>query len=337
MSAPRRATREDNAPLLELFNAVPMQGELVLATQRSPDFFRLYDMQRATVEPWVHDSARGLDGLGTVFVREGWLDGRPARVGYLGDLRTRFSARRERGVARFYGPLLQDVARRLGVETFLTAVMASNAAALQALVRRRERRVAQPTYTLVRRFSAVSVHFTRRRAPPRARASSPASSPAYHVRPAVPEDVPALEALLDADHRARPFGYRYDQGELRHRLAHWPGRSVDGCYLAFDGRGELVGCTSVWDPSAVKRYRVLGYRGSMRWVKRGYDAWATLLRAPRLPAPGEDFRAFYLCDTSIRGEDPAILRALVERVYVDHQTRGYHFFHSDKPAPDPAR
>ena len=34
MSLFRRAKREDNPQLLELFGAVPMQGELVLATQR---------------------------------------------------------------------------------------------------------------------------------------------------------------------------------------------------------------------------------------------------------------------------------------------------------------
>ena len=313
----RLATREDNAQLLELFGEVPMSGELVLTTQRDPDFFRLYDMQRGLAEPWVHEVERGLDGLGTVLVREGWLEGRPCRVGYLGDLRTRFSARRSRGLARFYGPVLEETARRLGVEVFLTAVMATNASALQALVKRQERRLSQPRYTLLRRFSAVSVHFTHRRRPSR--------SP-FHVRRATPADVPAMAALLDADHRARPFGYRFDQGELEHRLAHWPGLTLERCYLAFDAAGGLVGCTSAWDPSRVKRYRVLAWRGSMRWVKRGYDALATLLRAPRLPAPGEDFRVFYLCNTSVAREDPAILRALVERVYADHHGQGYHFF-----------
>ena len=97
MSHLRRAQREDNPQLLELFDAVPMQGELVLATQRSPDFFRLYDMQRGEAELWVNEVEDGLDGMGAILVRDGWLEGRPCRVGYLGDLRTRFSARRSRG------------------------------------------------------------------------------------------------------------------------------------------------------------------------------------------------------------------------------------------------
>ncbi|MFY0583062.1 hypothetical protein ACN28S_60100 [Cystobacter fuscus] len=314
--SPRLATPADNERLLELFGAVPMQGELVLSTQRSPDFFRLYDIQRGTAEVWVHEAAEGLSAMGTFFAREGWLDGRECRVGYLGDLRTRFSARRHRSVARFYGPLLEEVARRLGVETFLTSVMATNAAALQALVRRQERRMAQPEYTLLRRFSAVSVHFTHRRAPagPLPRAPRPARGRAGHGGAAGRGSPRAtLRLPLRPGRAATPAG----------PLA---GARRGGVLPAFDERGALVGCTSVWDPHEVKRYRVLAYRGSMRWVKWGYDAMATVLRSPRLPEPGQDFRYFYLCDTSITGDNPAILRALVERVYADHQDRGYHFF-----------
>src|SRR3954453_5862393 len=88
MSPMRRATPEDNTALLDLFGAVPMQGELVLSTQRSPDYFALFDMQRGDAEVWVHhgEEASRLDGMGAVHVRDGWLDGRPCRVGYLGDL-----------------------------------------------------------------------------------------------------------------------------------------------------------------------------------------------------------------------------------------------------------
>jgi hypothetical protein len=313
----RRATSEDNAALLELFGAVPMQGELVLATQRSPDYFALFALQRGTTEVWVHEEKGLLDGMGAIHVREGWLDGQPCRVGYLGDLRARFSARRTRGLARFYGPILEEAAERHGVSAFLTAVMATNASALQALVQRKASRTAQPHYSLLRRFSAVSVQFLLRRKP---------RPSAYTVRRATPEDVPAMAALLNTDHRQRPFGYRYDLGELKHRLEHWPGLTVERSYLAFDKAGRLVGCTSAWDAGAVKRYRVLAYRGGMRWVRLGFDALATVVGAPRLPTPGQDLRYFYLCNASIAGEDPAIFRALLEHVYADHHGQGFHFF-----------
>jgi hypothetical protein len=317
MSPLRRATREDNAALLDLFGAVPMQGDLVLSTQRGPDYFALFDMQRGEAEVWVHGEGPAPEAMGAIHVREGWLEGRPCRVGYLGDLRTRFASRRARSVARFYGPLLEETAERLGVDTFLTAVMASNTAALEALVRKRPRRTAQPHYALLRRFSAVSIQFLLRRRP---------RPGAFSVRRASPADVPAMAALLDADHRARPFGYRYDTGELEHRFAHWPGLRVEDSYLAFDAQGRLVGCTSAWNPEAVKRYRVHAYRGGMRWVRLGWNTAASVVGAPRLPAPGGDFRYFYLCNTHVQGDDPAILRALLEQVYADFHGQGFHFF-----------
>lgn len=325
MSALRRAHPGDNAALLELFRSVPMEGELVLATRREPDFFSLYNLQRGLTELWVNEEQGRLDGLGALLVREGWLEGRACRVGYLGDLRSRFSARRARGLARLYGPVLEEAAERLGVEAFLTSILASNTAALRALVRKRPGRVAQPHYALVRRFSVVNVHFTHR--------LRPRPGP-YTVRRATAEDVPAMAALLAEDHRRRPFGYRFDMGELEHRLAHWPGLSVERCYLAHDRAGRLVGCTSAWDASAVKRYQVLAWRGRLRWARLGYNALATLLGAPRLPPAGGELRYFYLCNTSVQGEDPRVFRALLEQVYADHYGLGYHFLSLEQGEED---
>ncbi len=48
MSDLRRATRDDNTALLDLFGAVPMQGDLVLSSQRAPDSFRLYAVTPAS-------------------------------------------------------------------------------------------------------------------------------------------------------------------------------------------------------------------------------------------------------------------------------------------------
>ncbi len=158
--------------------------------------------------------------------------------------------------------------------------------------------------------------------------------PEREVRVATEADLPALIALLAADHQRRPFGYRFDDGELEHRLAHWPGFSLSRTYLAFD-RGELAGCATAWDPSPVKGYRVMAYRGRMRWVKRGFNAAATLLRWPALPEPGGEFRYFYLSNVSIRGDDPELFRALLRRIYADFHGRGYHFFTLYREEGDP--
>src|SRR5690349_21077522 len=133
----RLATRADNTALLDLFGAVPMEGDLVLASERDPDFYALYDMQKVETECWIYEDQDQLSVMGTFLLREGFVDGSPARVGYLGDLRARAGGRRAAALARFYGPVFEDVAERSGCELFYTAVLASNRAALQALVRRR--------------------------------------------------------------------------------------------------------------------------------------------------------------------------------------------------------
>src|SRR5437867_2366030 len=258
----RLAQLSDNDRLLNLFSSVPMEGDLVLATRRDPDFFALYNMQGVTAECLVAETEGNLTGVGTFLIRPGWLDGREQPVGYLGDLRTCYAARRSALIAQYYQDAFATVSRRYNCDVFLTAILASNHAALNALVRSRNGRRRQPYYHLLKRFSAVSVHFLRARNPQRS---------TYQVRCAQEEDIPAIEALLDRDHQQRICGYRFDRGEFRHRLKTWPGFCLADTYLAFAPSGRLVGCTTAWDPSPVKRYQVNGYRGNMRWVKKGYD------------------------------------------------------------------
>jgi len=323
----RIASSSDGALLCNLFGSVPMSGDLVLSTRREPDFFALYRMQGGAFETHVYERDARLTGMGSFLVRDGWMDGEPCKVGYLGDLRATHAAARERAVARLYGPLLDEVSERLGCTIFLTSVMSSNRAALRALTQRTVRRACQPHYHPLRSYTATAVQFLKMR--------RPARQHDFHVRTATPEDLRALEALLAEDHRQRPFGWRFDSGELRHRLASWPGYSLARTYLAFRSDGALVGCATAWDPTPVKRYLVHQYRGALRWLRLAIQSWALVSRISALPRPGEAFRYFYLVNVSVREENPAVFRAILERIYADYQRAGYHFFSVYQDQNDP--
>jgi hypothetical protein len=321
---PRLATGADNRACLELFSAVPMRGELVLSTQREPDFFSLYGMQR--VEPFTYvgdDGEGGLVGMATALIRDGWLDGAPARVGYLGDLRIRFD--RARTFGKFFGDFFDVLCEQTGCSAYYTAILSSNRAALNALTRRKAKRVNQPYYQRLHEFSAVSVQLTRKRSP----------SSSVRVRSATQSDVPRIVQVLAAEHQQRPFGYRYDQGEFEHRLARWPGFTLEQTLVAEDAKGELIAVTTIWDPSPVKRYRVHAYEGSMKWVKRGFNIAATLARWPKLPEPGGEFRYAYLTNTWVKDASAEVFRALLEHAYARLQPLGFHFFTFELDENDP--
>lgn len=311
----RRAQPSDNEAMCALFRSVTMDTDLHLAVERDPNFFALYDLQDVDVHPLVATIGDAVEGVATFLARPAFIGGEKLRIGYAGDLR--FSPKiRGMFMSRNYGRVFADACSTLGFELALTAVIHSNQGAMRALVARNSRYPEKPSYRLLRAFQILNVQFTMPRRPRRS---------AYHVRQATLDDLPAIAALLAADHATRPFGYVFDAEILMGRLRLWPGLAIESFYLAFAGE-RLVGVVAPWDARAVKRFRVLAYRGRMRWVRLAANAMARVVGGAGLPPPGGLFNYFYLTHVSIENDDPDILRAIVERVYADYRTRGYHFF-----------
>ena len=303
-----------------------MKTDLELSIHRDPDFFGLYRMHTEDFECWVGGEDGAIQGLGTILARDGYLDGRPTRVGYLGDLRVMPHLQGRRLIGRFYGPVLQQFSKTRGCNVYLTTIIASNTAAVRALTGEGGRMLGIPPYTLLRTFDIRAIYL----ALPRRRQRTP-----YRVRRATTSDIPALAHFLDEDARRRPFGQVFSEEVLLRRLAAWPGLAIQNFYLAFDPTGRLCGCCALWDAAPVKRTVVTSYRGSMRWIKRAYNVAATLLRAPRLPPSGGVLRYAYLTHQAVLPEDPHVFRALLEAVYADYQKSGYHFLSACVYRDDP--
>jgi hypothetical protein len=310
----RRATDDDGAAMCELFARVPMETELALSIRRDPDFSALLRLQSPDWECWVAEEEGRVEAMASLVFRDGYLGGVARRIGYLGDLRLSPAVQGRHLLNRVYGPTLTASMESRGCAASLTAVIASNERALRALAAQNRRQHGMPRYTPLCDFRIRNVHLTLPRLPRRS---------AFRVRRATETDIPTLAAFLDADARRRPFGQPMPEVELRRRLREWPGLRIDSFYLAEDGSGALVGCLAMWDAAPVKRTIVAAYRGGMRRVKMGYDLAARLLRFPRLPDPGHELRYLYATHQAVPSGDPAVLRALLERVYADHR-RGAH-------------
>jgi len=304
-----------------------MDAELALSVRRRPTMDALYALHARHWSEWVVERDGLIEGTGSVLGRDGWLNGRQVPVGYLGDLRLAPSAQGRQLLDRFYAPILRAAREELGCEHFLTTIIASNATARRALVVRTARADSRgrPRYELLREFDIRSIQLVLPLLPERS---------GWRVRAATPADIGSIARLLDADGRARPFGYTIDEAELRRRLTTWPGLTVDSFLVATRSDGAIIGALALWDASPVKETVVTAYAGSMRRVRTIHDALALVLRRPRLPSPGTPFRYLYATHVAVPAAEPTVLRALLRAAYARARTARYHFISACAPVGD---
>jgi hypothetical protein len=326
--AVRRATANDDGARRDLMAQVAMDAELALSVRRRPTMDALYALHARDWNEWVVERDGIIEGTGSVLVRDGWIDGRRAPVGYLGDLRLAPSVQGRQLLDRFYAPILRAARDDWGCEHFLTAIIASNETARRALVVRTERadRRGRPRYELLRTFDIRSIQLVLPLLPERT---------AWHVRPARAGDIPAIGRLLDGDGRLRPFGYCLDEPELRRRLTMWPGLTIESFLVATRPDGTIVGTLALWDAAPVRQTVVTSYAGSMRRVRLMHDALAVALRRPRLPSPEAPFRYLYATHVGVPEAEPSVLRALLRAAYRRARAERFHFISICAPAGDP--
>jgi hypothetical protein len=326
----RLARRSDSPALCKLFADVVLDSDLSLSVERDPDFFALYDMETRAEDQHVYAVEVGgkVEGVGTFLGRQSYLDGRRTRTAYMSDLRFSERARGGKVLGTVMNQGFSGAREGLSADVMYTAVFDSNHAGQKALVARNPRYPTKPYYHPFRKFTIASIQLLTPRALRRSH---------YQVRRASASDLDAIVGMLARDHRARPFGYAFEDGVLEQRLATWPGFRLEDFHLAVDGAGNILGCAAPWDGFDVKRYRVRGYRGSMRWVKRAYNAAAALTRAQPLPEPGALMRYLYLTHVCVPSEDPRVMASLLDAIYAASWGRGYSFLMAYVADNDPMR
>ena len=326
----RQARRDEAASLAEVFDKVTMDADLKIATERGPDFFALYDMEHDPAEQHVLaiERAGRVEGVASFLGREAWLDGRRVRTAYMTDLRFTSAIRGGSVLGSGFGRQFARAGEQLGVDLFHTLVFDGNPAAKKALVDRDARYPDKPLYRPLRSFVVTSVLLAHPR---------PIRKTPYVVTRGTAKDVDELLAFLEADQRTRPFGDVLHEGRFTRRLERWPGFSPESFYLARSARGTLVGCFAPWDAHAVKRYRVLSYRGSMKGVKLGYGLLSKVLGSTPLPDPGELLRYLYATHLCVPSHDPLVLTALLDRAYADLRGGGHTFLMLYMERQDPLR
>ena len=302
----RTAQPADNAALVALAAASPMEAGLTICVRREPDFFTLNRIEGDRWDVGVVDGPAG-DIVGCIGVAErfAFVHGVARRTVYIGDLKVH-PAHRRRGVADDLSRYAVRVTREMGGDCVLCLVtaLAGNRGA--------ERLLNGPRgLPQLRRFATVRSH-----AIPLFFPGRDARPVQYTVRRARDEDLEEMACVWRVVARERQFAPVQDTPPA--------GLSLDNYWLAHrTGTGRLAGFLALWDQHSFKRTHVLRYGARLGALRRVFNLAAPFFSAPRLPEPGAPLRQLAAFQVAVPASEPGVLRALLDHAYV--QARRAHY------------
>lgn len=293
----------DNREILDFFDAAPLGGEgLKIRFVRSPDFFSFVRCRSEDGRVFLGRNGAGrLGAMGTLNLRPAYVNGELATVGYLGDLRVTPDRRLARGWREFYGDLLIEARNMADLgycRHFLTSVMASNPAALAALVRNGRNPF---SYRKVCDYQMVNV--LGRLPSQRARVAG------LELSVSTAADMDALTNFLDGENRLAALGFT--RAEWPRRLSAWRGFGPESFVIARRG-GRIAGCLAPWSPSHAKRIVI---ERLPPLTRLGFDVLR--LARPNIPRQGGELEVSYLTHLQITHEEPIEERRRIFRAMLD--------------------
>jgi hypothetical protein len=280
---------EDDADIRALLRQGAMEGAIRLALTREPRFALGAEVEgerHCTV--LVRDEATNrLLGMGSRSVREVFHHGRPARLGYLGQLRTVPGTRHVRRIRDAFGAI-EAAVRPDELPFDLTSIVADNAPARRLLER------GLPGLPVYRRLAEAETLIM------------PTSDPLWGRRgrtPAVRQagagDEARVVAFLQEQLCRHALAPRWSEADLRTRC-----RDLRIEHFALlEEHGELRGVGAVWDQRAFKQVLIAGYQPWLARARRPLNAVLRVLGQPRLPPAGASLTLGYLSHFALTADD----------------------------------
>lgn len=289
----------DEAVLRRILRETPLPGWVTLSYEREPSYFAGCAVEGETQTVFATTDAGEPVGFFSRAVRSAFIDGRPLRLGYLGQLRLLPVWRaRTRAILRGFEVCRELLADgRQDTPYYLTSILADNAPArrlLESGVR------GLPTYLPLRGFVTL-VAATRQR-------YGECRSAEYASERGSTDAIETLVALLQDQGRDRALHPCWTADALRAlEPVGWRGEDA----LLVRRGGQPVACGAVWDQRSVRQWRVVGYRPPLARLRPLVNAGLQLGGFPLLPAPGRTLEQGFLSHLAVRPGEEAALPVLL--------------------------
>jgi len=315
MSGQRRfefalATEADDAELRALLRKIAMPGNITLSFLREPSFFLAEQAGSTTNQVIVcKDHQKGqLVGMGSRSIRCVYIDGIPARVGYLSMLRGIPAARGNIGLARGYR-YLQTLHRDGAVSYYFTTILDDNTEAKTLLT---SERAGLPKYQPVARLITYLIPLTKKQ---RGGKVNPQVSKIER------DQLPDAVAFLQEWNSHYQFAPLFTLQDMLGQSSLLPCFSWQNLYV-YQEQDAFMGTLGVWDQQSFKQTVVTAYSKKMQFIRPGYNLLATLQETPRLPRVGANINILYAAFLS---GGSAVFAELLHQVCRDWSNRGYDY------------
>lgn len=308
----RLAAAPDDLQLRQLLRDTVVPGQVQMIYAREPGFFDSFSATGGTTQVIVADDNNQIMAAGCRTIKELFVNGEPAPVGYLSGLRLADSVQNGTVLARGYS-FLKNLHNDHKTRAYLTTIIHGNEYARQMLT---SKRAGLPSYLPLGDFvtHVIPVRIKPRQSCPLRGLciESGESGSSEEVR----------EFLNQHGSRRQFFPVSRTDGGEKDGLA-----SIGLADLLVARKdGKIAGVIAVWNQEQYKQYIIAGYS---RLFRRLCPAINTVLRIcgfRPLPPAGEQLRFAVAALVCIRNDDPLVFRCLLRHALNKAAAAGLHQF-----------
>jgi hypothetical protein len=304
----------DDADLRELMAQGRMEGRIAVSFRREPSYFAGCAVQGdgAQVIKCMEVATGRLVGHGCRSTLEVFVGGKPARIGYLSDLRSFASYRGGTLLARGYR-YLRELHDADPVPFYYTVIYEGNEQAVSNLV---GGRAGLPVYLDHGRILTPAIRLDLPRRELRL--------PGLRITGATAAQLPEIIAFLNHWQSGRELA------PVRHQAQFAPGGRYSGLraedfLLALDDAGRIAGTLAIWDQAAIRQTHVERYSRGLALARPLYNLAAHVLPFKPLPPVGARVPYVYLACACTREQEVATFRVLLRAAYRRLRSTGAHY------------
>ena len=284
------ATPADDASIRGLLRREPVGGRISISYERDPDFAIGCQATGDNVTVLV---ARDLDNQNVIAVacrseREVYVNSKPLRLGYIGQLRIDRQYRGRWLLSRGY-ELLRRIHEQHSLPAYLAAVTHGNREALGVLIEKPRKLF--PSFHQIADYCTLAIE---------SRKTKPSSA----VQAATTDDLPEIVHFLQQDGPRRQLSPVWTEQHIRTLIRNLNLRMTD--FRISRRAGVITGVMAMWDQSSYKQNVVRSYAGLVKLTRPIFNVAAPLLHKPQLPRLGEQLRTAYAAFVCIKEDDPLV-------------------------------